>query len=69
MNDTVELWRQIHESFKWHIIPGVDLNAQAAMECVAMKCLGLTVPQPFNALNCMVREEILGGASLCKLKL
>ncbi len=28
MNDTVELWRQIHESFKWHIIPGVDLNGR-----------------------------------------
>ena len=32
-----------------------------------MKCLGLPVPQPFNALNCSVREEILDRDSLHQL--
>ena len=68
MSDTVELWRQIHESFKCHITR-IDSNAQAAMERVAMKCLGLTVRRSFNALNCTVREETLETASLHELKL
>ena len=65
MSDPVELWRQIHESFKGHIIPGFDSDAQAAMDRVAMKCLGYS----FNNTNCMVREESLDGVSLHKLKL
>lgn len=67
MSDPVELWRRIHESFKPHITE-VDSNPQAAMERVAMKCLGLTIRQPFHALNCTVREEILEWASLHELK-
>ena len=64
MNDAVELWRQIHESFKHHIIPGFDSSAQAAMDRVAMKCLVFS----FNATNCTVREVILDGASLHELE-
>ena len=65
MSDPVELWRQIHESFEWHRIKGFDSDAQAAMDRVAMKCLGYS----FNDTNCTVREELLKWASLHELKL
>ena len=65
MSDPEELWRQIHESFKWHRIRGIDSNAQAAMDRVAMKCLGFS----FNSTNCTVREEMLEAAALHELVL
>jgi len=65
MSDPEELWRQIRESFEWHRIRGFDSDAQAAMDRVAMKCLGFS----FNPTNCTVREEMLKWASLHELKL
>lgn len=65
MSDPEELWRQIRESFEWHRIRGFDSDAQAAMDRVAMKCLGYS----FNDTNCTVREETLDETSLQKLKL
>jgi len=42
MNDSSELWRQIHESFKWHQFREIDSDAQVAMDRVAMKRLGFS---------------------------
>ena len=68
MSDTGELWRRIHKSFKYHRTD-TDPDAQAAMDRIAMKCLGLTVPKSFNATNCTVREELLSTTYLRELKL
>ena len=66
MSDAEELWQQIHESFKHnHLIRGFDSDPQAAMDRVAMKCLGFS----FNSTNCTVREEMLEAAALHKLVL
>lgn len=67
MNDTLELWRRIHESFEYHRGES-DPDAQAAMGRVAAKCLGLSTPKSFNVTNCAVREELLSATSLHDLK-
>src|SRR6266850_7625354 len=67
MDEPAQLWRRIHAAFEAHRKP-TDKNAQAALERVAVKCLGLANRQAFNASNCSVREAQLGRQSLLALK-
>lgn len=63
MNDDLELWRRIHSAFEGH--RGVnDHNAQAALERIAMKCLGLQAHRQFNSMNCSVKETSLNRSDL-----
>ena len=50
-----ELWKQVHAAFEAHRIPGIDPDAQAALNRIAAKCLRIS----FDEANCTIREEIL----------
>jgi hypothetical protein len=68
MSEDIKLWQCIYNSFEYHRKES-DHNAQAAMDRVAMKCIGLCDRRSFNPGNCTVREEILSADALQNLKL
>ncbi len=63
MGNSGELWRRIHAAFDAHR-QATDKDAQAALERIAAKCLGLASPKPFNRSNSLVREEMMSAALL-----
>lgn len=64
MLSSEELWRRVHVAFEPHRkLPG-DIDAQAALERVAKKCLGLAETKPFNVSNSSIREEMMTAEML-----
>jgi hypothetical protein len=61
------LWQRIHAAFEGHR-KRTDPTAQAALERIAEKCLGLPGRQSFNASNCLVREVELLPQELSDLR-
>ena len=64
MSPNERLWSRILAALEAHRKPGVDADAQAALERVAAKCLGSVEPIRLNPSTCSVREELLSSAAL-----
>ena len=58
-----ELWEQVHAAFEAHRIRGIDTDAQAALNRIAVKCLRIS----FDETNCTIREEVLDLDALRRL--
>lgn len=63
MKSASELWKVVYASFEYHRKPG-DESAQAALDRIAKKCLGLNERKSFNPGNCSVCEVILTADEL-----
>ena len=61
------LWQRILAVFEAHRQP-TDSDAQAALNRIAMKCLGLDKPSAFDPDTCTVSLEILEPSDLRSLK-
>jgi hypothetical protein len=57
------LWNEALSAFEGHRIPRIDVSAQAALNRIAAKCLGIS----FDSTNCDIREETLDLAALGRL--
>jgi hypothetical protein len=65
--DSEILWQRVHSAFEAHRA-ATDADAQAALERIAVKCLGLPQRLPFDAHTCAVREAQLWPHDLLGLK-
>ena len=67
MSPNERLWSRILAAFEAHRKPGVDVNANAALERVAGKCQGTSEQIRLNPSTCTAREESLSLAALREL--
>jgi hypothetical protein len=67
MSPNERLWPRILAAFEAHRKPGVDVNAHAALERVATKCLGSSEPIRLNPSTCSAHEESFSLAALREL--
>lgn len=62
-----DLWEQVYATFEAHRLR-TDPDAQAALNRIAAKCLGLSEVRSFDPSNCRVRRELLRQEALRTLK-
>jgi len=63
VNQEDELWRRARAAFEGHRNPPRDPDAQASLNRIAAKCLGIS----FDQTNCTIRETVLDVDALRRL--